>query len=168
MIKEKTAKKGNLINKTWQRCKSIGRGLRSTSPGPSIRRGMTTKSKSWPRMISAASEEEKRENKKGRVAPEGCFSVYVGPQRQRFVVKTEYVNHPLFKMLLEEAESEFGYDTQGPLMLPCNVDIFHRVLMEMDHDGGADNVRSGYCGFPKRHGSYHLLSPSRMVAINQF
>lgn len=173
-MEEKQPKKGNLINKTWQRCKSIGRGLRSTSPaGRSIGHGMTKKSKSWPRMINAAAthEEEKREreSKKGRVAPEGCFSVYVGPQRQRFVVKTQYLNHPLFKMLLEEAESEFGYDTQGPLMLPCNVDIFYRVLMEMDNDdGGADKIHPGYCGFAKRPGSYHLLSPSRMVAINQF
>ena len=30
--------------------------------------------------------------------PEGCFSVYVGPERERFVVHTECVNHQLFQM----------------------------------------------------------------------
>ncbi|KAF3432352.1 hypothetical protein FNV43_RR27092 [Rhamnella rubrinervis] len=167
-IKER-AKKGNLIIKTWERCKSIGRGSRKSSsptgktPAPTI-----MKSRSWPSIGTTTEVKEKRE-KKGRVAPEGCFSVYVGPQKQRFVVKTEYANHPLFKMLLEEAESEFGYHSQGPLVLPCNVDIFYKVLMEMDvdADGAADKIHQG-CGFVKRHGSYHLLSPSPMVANNQF
>jgi hypothetical protein len=44
------------------------------------------------------------------VAPEGCFPVYVGPKKQKFVIKIEYANHSLFQMLLEEAESEYGYD----------------------------------------------------------
>ena len=177
---EVKVKKGSLINKTWERCKSIGRGIKSTTSSPprAAARGMTTKSKSWPRMITVAASpdqaaaeeyhhhrnEKQRENKKVK----GCFSVYVGPQKQRFVVKTEYANHPLFKMLLEEAESEFGYDNQGPLMLPCNVDIFYKVLMEMDDTGGRDDKIHPGCGFVKRHASYHVLSPSRMVAINQF
>lgn len=169
---EVKVKKGSLINKTWERCKSIGRGLKSTTSSPprAAERGiLTKKSKSWPRMTTTTAPEEyhhheiKREKK-----VKGCFSVYVGPEKQRFMVKTEYANHPLFKMLLEEAESEFGYDNQGPLMLPCNVDIFYRVLMEMDDAGSsADKIYPG-CGFVKRHASYQLLSPSRMLAINQF
>nr|AMQ09596.1 small auxin up regulated protein [Boehmeria nivea] len=182
---EKAAKKEGLINKTWQRCKSIGRGLKSSTSSPDDHhqgraRGMTKKSKSWPRMVTTvigADEEEiataannKREGgRKGRVAPEGCFSVYVGPEKQRFVVKTEYANHPLFKMLLDEAESEFGYHSQGPLVLPCNVDMFYKVLMEMDDACTAHAKTHPGCGFSKRHASsYHLLSPSRMLAINQF
>ncbi|KAG6653856.1 hypothetical protein I3843_05G096100 [Carya illinoinensis] len=150
-------KKG-LINKTWERCKSIGRGRKGSS-GPE--RTLTQKSRSCPSL--GISLEEEKHPRKSRVAPEGCFSVYVGPQKQKFVIKTEYANHPLFKMLLEEAESEYGYDNQGPLVLPCNVDIFHKVLLEME-DGR--DIQKG-CGF-KRYGSYQLLSPSRMVYINQF
>ncbi|KAH7516766.1 auxin-responsive protein SAUR40 [Ziziphus jujuba] len=165
-IKEKP-KKGNLIIKTWERCKSIGRGGRKSSPGKA--RALKLKSRSWPRIdCTMPREVEEKREKKGRVAPDGCFSVYVGPQKQRFVVKTEYANHPLFKMLLEEAESEFGYDSQGPLVLPCNVEIFCKVLMEMDDAGDTDKIHRGCGGFAKRHGSYHLLSPSHMVAINQF
>ncbi|URD74868.1 Auxin responsive protein [Musa troglodytarum] len=60
-------------------------------------------------------------DQKRQRTPEGCFSVYVGPARERFVVRTECVNHPLFKMLLDEAELEFGYSAAGPLELPATL-----------------------------------------------
>ncbi|KAJ8759232.1 hypothetical protein K2173_006925 [Erythroxylum novogranatense] len=147
-VKEGKGKKGNLIVETWERCKSLGRGSKRT-----LR--LTRKSKSWPR-IEASLEDDRKSKRNRQVAPEGCFSVYVGPQKQRFVIKTEYANHPLFKVLLEEAESEYGYNPEGPLALPCNVDIFCRVLVAMDDDG--DETHRG-CGFPKNRGSYQLLSP---------
>lgn len=62
---------------------------------------------------------------------DGYFSIYVGSQKERFVIKTEYVNHPLFKILLEEAESEYGFTSDGPLLLPCEADHFIKVLMEI-------------------------------------
>lgn len=152
VVSNEKGKKGNLIVKTWERCKSIGRA-----------RALSKKSKSWPSM-DASLKEEKR-TRKNRVAPEGCFSVYVGPRRQRFVIKTEYANHPLFKILLEEAESEYGFNSEGPLVLPCNVDLFCKVLLAMDD--GDNKIRQG-CSFAKGYGSYRLLSPPRMIAINQF
>ncbi|KAG5027660.1 hypothetical protein AAZX31_08G350500 [Glycine max] len=120
---------GGLITKTWERCKSIGRGRKVTSSSTNTNTN-TMRSKSWPRR----DRENKNKNSTTIVAPEGCFSVYVGPQMQRFVIKTEYASHPLFKMLLEEAESEYGYNSQGPLALPCHVDVFYMVLMEMGSD----------------------------------
>ncbi|KAE8736368.1 putative Atrazine chlorohydrolase [Hibiscus syriacus] len=151
-------KKSNLIIKTWERCKSMGRG-RTNGGVPGL-----YKSKSWPSIDVSLEAEEKRRTRKSRVAPEGCFTVYVGPQKQRFVIKTEYANHPLFKILLEEAESEYGFNSEGPLVLPCNVDLFCKVLSAMDD--GDNTVRQG-CRFAKRYGSYQLLSPPRMMAINQ-
>ncbi|KAL7139631.1 hypothetical protein ABFS83_09G066000 [Erythranthe nasuta] len=73
-----------------------------------------------------------------KVAPTGCFTVYVGPEKRRFAIKTEFANHPLFKMLLEDAELEYGFANEGPLMLPCGVDLFCRVLAEMD---GCDHLK---------------------------
>ena len=148
-----------LIKKTWDRCKSFSHG-RSSENTPRAPK----KSKSWPRITAAASLEDDKRVKKGRVAPEGCFSVYVGPEKQRFVIKTEYANHPLFKILLEEAELEYGYNSEGPLALPCNVEIFHKVLLEMD---SSDKIHQG-CTFPRSHSSYRLLSPSPMIAMNHF
>ncbi|KAK1552915.1 hypothetical protein Q3G72_025714 [Acer saccharum] len=166
----KSKKGNNLIIKTWQRCKSIGRG----GSGSSFNRvqpprTLTTKSKSWAHMTFSPEEEDEKPARKRRVAPEGCFSVYVGPQKQRFVIKTEYVNHPLFKLLLEEAESEYGFNSEGPLVLPCKVDVFYKVLTAMESDKDMDNETRQGCGFAKKgHGSYRLVSPSRNIAVNQF
>ncbi|KAG7025216.1 Auxin-responsive protein SAUR71, partial [Cucurbita argyrosperma subsp. argyrosperma] len=162
--REKVKNQG-LILKTWERCKSFGRGRRTSPSSAGIKRFLARKTKSWPRLevISGEEDEDEEERRrsfrrKRRVAPEGCFTVYVGAERQRFVIRTEYANHPLFRSLLKEAEVEYGYNCQAPLSLPCDVESFYGVLMEMD-DSAAD-VRCG-CGHPtpKRIGSYHLPSP---------
>ncbi|CAL0318918.1 unnamed protein product [Lupinus luteus] len=164
--------KKSLITKTWERCKSIGGGNKSNIGDDHNHSLMTTtttrRSRSCPNIDAKVKEgKENSENKKGRVAPEGCFSVYVGPQMQRFVIKAEYANHPLFKILLEEAESEYGYNSQGPLALPCKVEIFDKVLAEMDEEVDNEETPQGCAAFRKRSPrSYQLLSPSRMAAIN--
>ncbi|XAR48213.1 hypothetical protein NMG60_11030957 [Bertholletia excelsa] len=155
------SKKG-LISKTWERCRSLG-----GTGGGGIREALIKKSKSWPRLGGGADDEnippyERIQQKlagKCRVTPKGCFSVCVGPQKQRFVIKTEYLNHPLFKMLLEEAELEYGFSSEGPLALPCNVDFFCRVLVEIEYTGKS---RRPGCG------SGCFSSPSRLVAMNNF
>ncbi|XP_028804360.1 auxin-responsive protein SAUR32-like [Neltuma alba] len=162
--KKGKGKKG-LIIKTWERCKSIGRGGKNKRyKAIESLMGMGSRSKSCPNFDLKVFGEKPSNKKSHHFAPEGCFSVYVGPQRQRFVIKTEFANHPLFKILLEEAESEYGYNSQGPLILPCDVHIFLKVLMEMDQETD-EEIRQG-CAFVKRSGSYHLLTPSRVLAIN--
>ncbi|KAJ4973473.1 hypothetical protein NE237_006647 [Protea cynaroides] len=164
-VAEKSKGKKGLILKTWQLCRSM------SSRGPRNRLFLTPilKSRSWtPRIRSSplsSPADKSCSSKRTRrlVVPEGCFTVYVGPERQRFVIKTECVNHPLFKILLEEAELEYGYYSQGPLSLPCDVDLFYKVLSEMD----CGEVRQG-CSFAKRCGSYDLLTPPRMLGMNGF
>ncbi|WVZ91984.1 hypothetical protein U9M48_038085 [Paspalum notatum var. saurae] len=80
--------------------------------------------------------------------PEGCLAVYVGAARERFVVRTECVNHRLFRALLEEAEEERGpycYAADGPLELPCDAAAFARVLeaIEREVDEERTVVRCG-------------------------
>ncbi|BAT73132.1 hypothetical protein LR48_Vigan01g001100 [Vigna angularis] len=75
---------------------------------------------------------ERQHRKKACVAPQGCLCVYVGPERERFVIKIEIANHPLFKELLDGAEREYGYRNDGPLCLPCHVDLFCEALTEME------------------------------------
>ncbi|KAL2233737.1 auxin-responsive protein SAUR72-like [Sesamum indicum] len=127
-------KKG-IISRAWERCISFSGGIGRKARNSSGKLKM--KSKSWPRGLTDSVGVEIGK-KWRRVAPEGCFSIYVGPQKQRFVIKTEYVNHPLFRDLLEEAESEYGYSSEGPLLLPCEVDRFLGVLDQMDFE---DNIR---------------------------
>jgi SAUR family protein len=97
-------------------------------------------------------------------APEGCFTVYVGEGRLRFVIRTECVNHPLFRALLEEAEEAFGYAATGPLALPCAADEFLRVLEQIEEDMAAVAVAS--CGLVRSH-SYLQLSPGRPVLVGR-
>lgn len=152
MDETKNRQKKGLMKKTWEQFKSFGhRRILSRTHHSSM------KSKSRPGHTASLEGV-----KKGRVAPEGCFSVYVGHGKQRFVVKTEYANHPLFRALLEEAELEYGYNNGGPLVLPCKVEIFLKVLLEMD---SSDEVHQG-CSFARSPSSYRLLGPSRMITMN--
>ncbi|XP_054779440.1 auxin-responsive protein SAUR71-like [Prosopis cineraria] len=61
----------------------------------------------------------------------GHVAVYVGARRRRFVVRTTYLNHPIFKKFLVEAEEEYGFCTQGPLTIPCDESLFEEALRAM-------------------------------------
>lgn len=159
-----TKKKGSILKKLERYL-----SLKAHKKNPS--RNKFTKSKSWP-------------NRSHQVAPNGCFSVYVGAERQRFVIKTEFANHPLFKMLLEDAELEYGFTSDGPLLLPCEVDLFCKVLAEMDmcshnrefQDMNNDIVGYGSCSpfnlgrsrTIRGYASYGVLPTPKLLKINHF
>lgn len=163
------------MKKKWSKylgLKGLGRSRSvagKTTVGPG---GMTKKSKSW----------NTSSYFKTPVAPDGCFAVYVGPERQRFVVKAKFANHPLFQTLLEDAEVEYGYNSQGPILLPCEVGMFYHVLAEMDGgDGLSNRSTAGENGGviacscsplrltsygSRNSGGYQVLSPSSMLKLN--
>ncbi|GJY28982.1 auxin-responsive protein SAUR71-like protein [Tanacetum coccineum] len=60
--------------------------------------------------------------------PEGHLPVYVGEEMERFVVKADLLNHPVFISLLNKSAQEYGYEQQGVLRIPCHVVVFERVL----------------------------------------
>lgn len=160
--------KRGLISKTWERCKSFSGGI-ARKGGHSNGTALTVKSKSWPRNLIFDFPNQGKFNEKRyhKVAPDGCFSIYVGSEKQKFVIRTEYVNHPCFRTLLEEAESEYGFSSEGPLVLPCEVEHFIQVLVEMDSEGTIE--KSHGCNFVTRsHTPYHILTPPRLVPINNF
>ncbi|OVA05071.1 Auxin-induced protein [Macleaya cordata] len=68
--------------------------------------------------------------------PTGFFAVYVGEERQRFVVPTSFLSHPLFKMLLEKASDEFGYEQRNGLIVPCTVSTFEEVVSAVECSHG--------------------------------
>lgn len=148
----KLAEKGKkgIIPKTWERCKSLGRKNSSENNNNRHVHALTTQRATKLRFRVTTAR--------------GCFSVYVGPEKQRFVIRTECVNHPLFKMLLEEAESEFGYNSKGPLVLPCDVDFFLNFLMEIDSDHHETHRRHGCSLIARSYSSYHL-TPTIFVAM---
>lgn len=150
--KGKGKKLKKMVLKTLSRCRT----LNNTAGRSSINNPFSNmvKSKSW---HAQAGYDTETCSKKPPVAPEGCFTVYVGPEKERFVIKMKYINHPLFKMLLEEAETEYGYCCEGPLALPCEVQLFHYLLWEMSHD----HIPSHGCNFAKTPASpCYLFNPS--------
>ncbi|GFQ02002.1 indole-3-acetic acid-induced protein arg7 [Phtheirospermum japonicum] len=64
--------------------------------------------------------------------PNGSFVVYVGEDRQRFVVPTSYLSHPLFKILLDKAYNEFGFEQKNGLVVPCSVYAFQEVVSAVE------------------------------------
>ncbi|GLJ44459.1 hypothetical protein SUGI_0932840 [Cryptomeria japonica] len=73
--------------------------------------------------------------------PKGCFALYVGrgeEQQQRCVIPVEYINHPLFQKLLEEAEEEYGFEHKGRMAIPCTISHFQyvqEVIQRESHHG---------------------------------
>lgn len=116
--------------------------------------------KSLRKCYSLGSRTPKGDTSHNQLPPIGCFSVYVGPEKERFIIRTAHVNHPLFRTLLEEAESAYGYAAKGPLVLPCDVESFLDTLWEMEKETAVE--RSPMCGLPSggRVGTYQLLSPA--------
>jgi|UniRef100_A0A2N9IKH4 SAUR family protein len=68
--------------------------------------------------------------------PTGFFAVYVGEERQRFVVPTSFLSHPLFKMLLEKSYNEFGFEQSTGLVVPCSVSTFQEVINAVECSNG--------------------------------
>ena len=98
-------RKKKFITKAWKLCRSILRYPQQRYLPVSPK--SVNQSNAWYFLV----KDDK--HKTNKVAPEGCFSVYVGSEKQRFVVKTDCANHPLFRKLLEEAELEYGDNREG-------------------------------------------------------
>lgn len=76
--------------------------------------------------------------------PKGYLAVYVGPELRRFIIPTSYLSHPLFKVLLEKVEEEFGFDHSGGLTIPCEIETFKYLLKCMEnHKKSPDDSPTG-------------------------
>lgn len=60
--------------------------------------------------------------------PAGHVAVCVGSSCRRFIVRATYLNHPIFKKLLVQAEEEYGFSHVGPLTIPCDESTFEEIL----------------------------------------
>ncbi|KAF5191185.1 Auxin-induced protein [Thalictrum thalictroides] len=69
-----------------------------------------------------------------RRIPSGFLAVYVGQQRCRFVIPTRFLNLPIFVSLLKKSEEEYGFQSSGGLILPCEVRFFKGVLKFLHRD----------------------------------
>lgn len=95
--------------------------------------------------IACDSDEERCESPEPPPdVPRGYLAVYVGQERRRFVIPTTYLSSPAFKVLLEKAEEEFGFDQKGVITFPCEIETFKYILQCMEHHqkGLIDDGRS--------------------------
>lgn len=73
--------------------------------------------------------------------PAGYVAVCVGTSCRRFVVRATYLNHPVFKKLLVQAEEEYGFANQGPLAIPCDESLFEEVLRFISRAESGNSTR---------------------------
>ena len=106
--------------------KSTDQGMASRIP-PAVSRRIRNLSISWESDEDGCASPEPPVD-----VPKGYIPVYVGPEHRRFVVPTAYLGLPVFKLLLEKAEEEFGFDHQGALTIPCEIETFKYILQFME------------------------------------
>jgi SAUR family protein len=95
------------------------------------------------RSVSAENDDVPSTLGSNRRVPSGSLGVYVGIERRRFLIPTRFLNLPVFVDLLNMAEEEFGFQSNGGLVFPCEVVFFKAVLRSLDRD----EARFGGLGF---------------------
>ncbi|XP_041001717.1 auxin-responsive protein SAUR22-like [Juglans microcarpa x Juglans regia] len=66
-----------------------------------------------------------------QVIPKGFLAVYVGTtELRRCVIPTSYLSMPDFRILMEKAADEYGYEQEGGLRLPCEEEDFKKILLK--------------------------------------
>ncbi|KNA12086.1 hypothetical protein SOVF_129150 [Spinacia oleracea] len=74
--------------------------------------------------------------------PKGFLAVQVGEEMKRFVIPTKYLSHQAFSVLLKEAEEEFGYQKEGVLKIPCEVEVFENILKMVEEKNSSNAKQS--------------------------
>ncbi|XP_071699100.1 protein SMALL AUXIN UP-REGULATED RNA 12-like [Rutidosis leptorrhynchoides] len=69
-----------------------------------------------------------------RMPSAGNLAVYVGSERRRFIIPTRFLNLPVFVSLLNKAAEEFGFQTTGGLIIPCEVRFFKKLVKVLDQN----------------------------------
>ncbi|KAL4571169.1 hypothetical protein LXL04_017920 [Taraxacum kok-saghyz] len=83
--------------------------------------------------FTSDSETETDDSRQRRRIPSpGSLAVYVGAERRRFVIPTRFLNFPVFVALLNKAEEEFGFQTTGGLVIPCDAIFFKNLLKVLE------------------------------------
>ncbi|KAL3835345.1 hypothetical protein ACJIZ3_010081 [Penstemon smallii] len=62
------------------------------------------------------------------IIPKGFMAVYVGPENRRFVIPTRFLSVPDFRVEMDRAAEEFGYEQEGGLRIPCDEQDFEQLL----------------------------------------
>ncbi|KAF8042544.1 hypothetical protein BT93_A1007 [Corymbia citriodora subsp. variegata] len=94
--------------------------------------------------------------------PPGHLAVLVGTSSQRFVIKAEHLNHPIFHPLLDQAYEELSHQRNGPLALPCNESRFREVVGSIERRA---NAHPSSCRDEERRHSASLICGSMRRSV---
>ncbi|KAF9599597.1 hypothetical protein IFM89_001093 [Coptis chinensis] len=106
-------------------------------------------------------------NKSNRIpsdVPSGHVAVNVGTSSKRFVVRTTYLNHPLFQKLLVQSEEIYGFShQQGPLCIPCDELLFEDILRFLSRSESKNSSSARFVNLEdfQRHCYVDFLNDSR-------
>ncbi|KAL6506627.1 hypothetical protein OROHE_022459 [Orobanche hederae] len=80
----------------------------------------------------------------------GRFVVY-STDNKRFLVPLRYLNHPIFRVLLEMTEEEYGLTVDGPLQIPCEKELIESILCLMRRSPNEEVKKASfvYCDLPR-------------------
>ncbi|KAL6524920.1 hypothetical protein OROMI_030513 [Orobanche minor] len=86
----------------------------------------------------------------GKWRDRGRFVVY-SMDNKRFLVPLRYLNHPIFRVLLEMTEEEYGLTADGPLQIPCEKELIESILCLMRRSPNEEvkNASFVYCDLPR-------------------
>ncbi|KAI3974976.1 hypothetical protein MKX01_005087 [Papaver californicum] len=92
--------------------------------------------------------------------PRGCVAVFVGQKEERFVIPVTYLNHSKFRVLLKEAEEEYGFRHKGNITLPCNVDEFLNVQSLIEREIMSNRCLPHHRNHQHHHHHHHFFHGS--------
>ncbi|XP_027363198.1 auxin-responsive protein SAUR50-like [Abrus precatorius] len=87
--------------------------------------------------------------------PRGHLAVTVGEAKRRFVIRADYLNHPLLQQLLEQASYEgYGFNKSGPLAIPCDEFLFENIIQSLQRQPHARRSSSTHVPLKNLHHSF--------------
>ncbi|KAG0472825.1 hypothetical protein HPP92_014268 [Vanilla planifolia] len=97
--------------------------------------------------------------------PIGHVAICVGSCNRRYVVRTAHLNHPAFRILLNQAEEEYGFSNlPGPLSLPCDESLFLSILRQISSSDSSHFPTSENFEIPAARGCLFLADGESSVS----
>lgn len=79
-------------------------------------------------MLRSSSQREDAAAATPEDVPKGHLVVYVGAELKRFVIRASFLDHPLFRALLDLAQEVYKFSPDSKLCIPCDEAIFLGIL----------------------------------------
>uniref|UniRef100_A0A7N0RCY5 Small auxin up regulated protein n=1 Tax=Kalanchoe fedtschenkoi TaxID=63787 RepID=A0A7N0RCY5_KALFE len=92
------------IQRILRKCRKLADSFENNSS-----KGSNKRTKFLKRTLSFTDNSSTTGESRSDVVPKGYLAICVGKDTRRFIIPIEYLSHEAFKMLLREAEEEFGF-----------------------------------------------------------